>query len=309
MKVILVTAADYMSVRAAIKLKDAGMLSCIVIPEKYKERFLPFFSQAGFDSTHIHTISRGNLEQRLLSLVQQYEADSIFVITCSWKIPASVLSATKHGCINFHPGLIPDYKGADPIFWQLRNREKNGGFTVHYMTDEIDEGPVLLMQKMPLIPGETYGIHHLRLSELAAEIVLKAADMVANNEPGKKMAAVKAPQYFKRPGKQDLTIDWQKHTAEEIEALVSATNPKYNGAFTSIRNMEMAILEVAFADLNNGNAKVVPGTIVYADAVYGLIVACNGGKFLKVCTICMPEGYLSGCKLFSMGFRVGEQFQ
>ena len=160
---------------------------------------------------------------------------------------------------------------------------------------------------MPVIPGETYGLHHVRLGALTADMVETVANMVANELPAQPTAYEPA-QYFKKPTKAEVTIDWEKQSAEEIEALVNACNPKYNGAFTSIRGMEMSILEVAFANITDPPANTAPGTVIYADALYGLIVACADGKFVKITTVCMPEGYFSGGKLFGLGFGVGARF-
>lgn len=308
MKIIFVCSANYLAIPAALRLKNAGMLQCVVIPEQYKETLLPHFIQAGIEQATIHTITKESLEEKLVKLVQDYNADAIFVITFPWKLSEKVLAAPGYGCINFHPGLLPKYKGADPIFWQLKNRETYGGFTVHRMTDIMDEGPVLLEQKLQVIPGETYGIHQARLGALAAEIVLNVADIVRSGSEGIDGKPRDPAIFMKKPVKKQVTIDWQKQGAEDIEALVNASNPRYNGAFTSIRNMELTILEVGFADITDAPPDIKPGTIIYADALYGPIVACADGKFIKINTVCIPEGYVSGSKLVSLGCVAGEQF-
>lgn len=307
MNIILATGADYMSIPAAQKLKNACMLACIVIPGKHKQRLMPAFIQAGFTEDIIYPVYKDDFAQVFINLTAQYNANCVFVITFPWQIPAEVLAAPKFGFINFHPGLIPLYKGADPIFWQIRNREQFGGITVHRMTEELDAGPVIIEHKIPIIPGETYGIHHVRLGITAADIVLKVAEAVQSGTSTRQDIG-QPSLYFKKPTRQQVSINWEQHTAQEIEALVNAGNPKYNGAFTSIRNMQVSILDTSFADITNPPGKTAPGTIIYADALYGLIVACKGEEYLRINTFCMPEGYLSGSKMFTMGFIAGEKF-
>jgi len=308
MKIILACSADYMAIPAAMRLKAADMLACVVIPGTVKDRLLPAFLQAGFDRESVHIVYKDTIEATFISLVQAHDASCVFVITFPWRIPEAALAAPINGFINFHPGLLPAYKGADPIFWQLKNREQFGGITVHRMTAVLDEGPVLNMQKMPVIPGETYGMHHVRLGMLAAEMVLNIAEMVRQQQPGTAQDDSIPALYFKKPARSEVTINWATQSAAEIEAMVNAANPKYNGAITRIRHMELSILDVGFADVADAPANVVPGTIVYADALYGPIVACADGKFIKVNTLCMTEGYISGGKFFSLGFGVGERF-
>jgi methionyl-tRNA formyltransferase len=71
--------------------------------------------------------------------------------------------------------------------------------------------------------------------------------------------------------------------------------------------MEVRILEVSPVDITHPDT-VAPGTIIYADATYGLIVSCLNQQYLKINIVSIREGYLSGIKLFALGFGVGDAF-
>lgn len=307
MKILLVCSSDYMAIPAALVLQQAGMLSAIAIPGKYDKRLRPSFLQSGFPDAMLHTLTKEFLETELLSLLEQYAAETVFVMSFPWTLSKPVLERPVYGCLNFHPGALPQYAGADPVFWQIKNQEKNSCMSVHQMTEQVDAGPVLYTRQLPVIPGETYGMYFQRMGQLAAEIVMPVVQLLEKNAPAGAQPAGES-LYFKKPVKQQVTIDWQTQTAEEIEALVNAGNPRYNGAFTTLRNRELTLLEVSFATINGVAEDTTPGTIVYADELYGLIVACKDKGFLMIKTVCMPEGYFSGSKLFRLGFRVGEVF-
>ena len=69
---------------------------------------------------------------------------TIFLIACyPTFLPPKIFEIPIAGCINIHPSILPNYKGSDPIFWQLRNGESNTGVTLHKVTSEIDSGPIL----------------------------------------------------------------------------------------------------------------------------------------------------------------------
>jgi len=51
---------------------------------------------------------------------------------------------------NIHPGLLPKYRGADPIFWAVRNNEDVFGVTCHEMTEQIDVGNHMLSRETDL---------------------------------------------------------------------------------------------------------------------------------------------------------------
>ena len=68
---------------------------------------------------------------------------SIFLLSCyPKKLPQSVIRLSTR-CINIHPSKLPRYRGADPIFWQLRSGETETGVTIHEVTDSIDAGAIL----------------------------------------------------------------------------------------------------------------------------------------------------------------------
>lgn len=309
MKVLLICTSDYIAIPTALKLKELGILEAIAIPKKFKNRLLPVFLHAGFPLNLLHLVTKETLSDQLISLITEFNFDTLFVLTFPWKIPSKVLSVLKNKCINLHPGLLPKYRGADPVFWQLKNREINGGITVHLMTSDIDHGPILLIEKMTIIPGEPYGMHCQRLGVFTAELIPKIVGLLQNGNGLTYLTIENEPDlYFKKPTKSLIKIDWNLHSAIEIEALVNACNPKYVGAITTISGVEIAIVEVSPAELNNVKDDILPGTIVYADGLYGIIVKCNDGQFLKLNIVCMGESYISGSKLFNLGFRVGQIF-
>ena len=48
-----------------------------------------------------------------------------------------------HYLVNFHPSVLPLYRGPSPLLWNLRLGENKAGFTVHKVTREIDKGEIL----------------------------------------------------------------------------------------------------------------------------------------------------------------------
>ncbi|WP_448574583.1 formyltransferase family protein [Thermomicrobium sp.] len=66
------------------------------------------------------------------------------VISCfPWKIPSRLIRHYPFGMINIHPSLLPDFRGPSPLFWQYRDGRLRGGITLHWVTDELDSGPII----------------------------------------------------------------------------------------------------------------------------------------------------------------------
>jgi methionyl-tRNA formyltransferase len=51
--------------------------------------------------------------------------------------------------VNFHPSVLPLYRGPVPSYWALRNGEEKTGYTLHVLTPRIDAGPVLYQGVVP----------------------------------------------------------------------------------------------------------------------------------------------------------------
>lgn len=75
--------------------------------------------------------------------MRKLSPDLIISYSAPQVIKPELLRIPKHGIINVHGSLLPDYRGCLPSFWYLYNEEKVGGATVHYMSEKIDDGGII----------------------------------------------------------------------------------------------------------------------------------------------------------------------
>ncbi|MCL2254855.1 MAG: hypothetical protein FWC09_10475 [Lachnospiraceae bacterium] len=59
------------------------------------------------------------------------------------KIKEPLISKPKHGCINFHPAILPDWKGTAGYNVAILNKLKRWGATAHYVDEGIDTGKII----------------------------------------------------------------------------------------------------------------------------------------------------------------------
>jgi methionyl-tRNA formyltransferase len=254
-------------------------------------------------------VGRHELAGKLKSWLEDIRPDVVLVFTFSYRIPESLLAIPRLGFYNFHFGPLPQYRGSDPVFWQIRNGETVGGITVHRMTRDYDAGPILVKHPAAFFPGESYGIHIGRLATTAVAVLRTALEELKTPE-----AIVLAPQdemfakYYPRPTSLDLCINWEAQSADEIENLVNAANPFYGGAIASFRGKVVKLLEVSPAEVNGVTGKRA-GTIVYADMRHGLFVTCSDDRCLRINIVQTTEGVMTGNRMAALGVRVGERFE
>jgi methionyl-tRNA formyltransferase len=288
-------------------LRTQGLLNGVAVWEKNAAVLLPAIQGAGVNRDDIYAIDSTNWKSSLKSWLQSVSPDMVWVFGFPKRIPSDLLSIPSQGFYNFHFGALPKYKGADPVFWQIRNGEAKSELTIHRMTTEVDAGPVVLTHETPMMAGESYGMLCGRMGYITVAAVEKLLQLYRSNALKELPQHTSSSEFYHKPSEVELCINWNKQTSSQVENLVNACNPKYGGASAWIRNMEMRILEVAHATVSDV-PQTAPGTIVYADAVYGLIVACKDNTFVRINIVHMPEGYLSGSKLFGIGIHQGEQF-
>ncbi len=102
-------------------------------------------------------------------------------------LPESFTTRYKNKIINVHPALIPSFCG--PGFYGLHVHEaalkkgvKVSGATVHFVTEEVDGGPIIAQKAVDVLPGDTPETLQKRIMEQAEWIILpQAIDDIANN--------------------------------------------------------------------------------------------------------------------------------
>lgn len=152
---------------------------------------------------------------------QELQADIIIIGTYHRVLSAQLVTSAKYA-FNLHPSLLPRYRGPCPFFWVLMNGECETGMTVHYITDQFDEGAIVLQRRIPIQRDETQGSLREKLALLSAEVVTELLGHLVKG----KLQAVKqdealATSYPKIPdGWQhvDITTDIEK-AVRQIRAL------------------------------------------------------------------------------------------
>lgn len=123
--------------------------------------------------------------------------------------------------VNCHGGSLPEYKGYACLEWSIYNGEPRTGFSYHYMTDEVDAGPVILKGDVP-IGGQS--LAHLRYAKakLAASMLAEVLQAVARREPGQTQAS-EGRIYCKADAQQMMTVQHPQHlTWEELARRIRA---------------------------------------------------------------------------------------
>src|SRR5881396_2832149 len=98
-------------------------------------------------------------------------------------VPQEFLNIPTRGSIQYHPSLLPKYRGPSSINWPIIKGETKTGLTVFRPTDGLDEGPVVLQKETPVSPDDTLGtVYFDRLFPMGVKAMLEAADLVVSGK-------------------------------------------------------------------------------------------------------------------------------
>jgi len=80
-------------------------------------------------------------------------APDLMMVDGTYVLAESVFSIPRLGTINLHCGYLPDYKGSPPAFWEIYEGETTVGVSVHFVTADLDGGPIIDRRRFPLDPA------------------------------------------------------------------------------------------------------------------------------------------------------------
>jgi methionyl-tRNA formyltransferase len=278
----------------------------LVIPPENLE-LLNAVKQSGYVSENeIHTPSLED-EKGLTAILKQVKPDVCFVLTFPKLFSMKLLSIPPMGFYNFHFGSLPQYRSADPVFWQIRKGEKTASLCVHKMIEQVDAGPILYQEEIPVHYADTYGSLLHRFAAFTTAKSDEILKLVGNADDTLSMQKDNGSIYLSKPKLNDVTLDWQQMNMEEIIATVNAANPWNRGAVTYIDGQEYKILQVTPAKYE-AELPNKPGQVFFTDDEQGVFVICNNQELLRIDTIYTPVGYATGGRIAYLGITQGKEF-
>ena len=89
--------------------------------------------------------------------------------------------SNKYKILNIHPSLLPKYKGLNTHKRVLKNKEKFSGCTVHYVTNKLDSGRVILQKKVRIIKADNEKTLRKKILKIEHLLYPKAIKLALKN--------------------------------------------------------------------------------------------------------------------------------
>jgi phosphoribosylglycinamide formyltransferase-1 len=99
-------------------------------------------------------LSREDYDQELAERVAAHDV-SLVVGAGYMRVLSPVFLQRFPAILNVHPSLLPEFRGLRAVARALEADVKETGVTVHFMVEEVDAGPIVAQEKVPVLPGDT----------------------------------------------------------------------------------------------------------------------------------------------------------
>ncbi len=115
------------------------------------------------------------------------------------------INIPKHGVLNLHSGLLPQYQGVMATFWAMYHREPEYGVTLHYINNAaIDAGPIVNRLAFKLDSDKSYLENLIELYQPGCNSMIKATNLIASGIKPDSMAQSGEARYYTFPDERQI---------------------------------------------------------------------------------------------------------
>lgn len=129
----------------------------------------------------LETITEGEELEAIRRLEPEMAISSGF----EHKVPKGIIEIPEKGIVNLHPSYLPYNRGSHPFIWPIVE-DTVAGVSIHYMNEEIDEGPVIAKERVKIKSSDTAGDLRERLMQRQFELFREKWELIRKGVRGEK---------------------------------------------------------------------------------------------------------------------------
>ena len=160
-KLCVLISGNGSNLQAIIDHIDAGKLNaeiCAVISNRPNAFGLTRANNAGIKSICLdHTTfdDRESYDKELQATIEALNPDCIVLAGFMRILTPEFVNNFSGKLVNIHPSLLPKYKGLNTHQRAIDNGDKEHGVSVHFVTPELDGGPVIIQSRVPVFTNDS----------------------------------------------------------------------------------------------------------------------------------------------------------
>jgi len=176
---------DLQAILDAIELKQLKSKLATVISNNKKAFILKRAEKYKIPSYYIShkNIDRETFDRKVTEILIEHKVDLVLLIGFMRILSKSFCQEWRGKILNVHPSLLPKYAGGmDTNVHEevLKNKDDETGCTIHFVTDEVDGGPIFIQKKCSVDPKDTIKSLKTKVQKLEGEAFLEAIPLFEN---------------------------------------------------------------------------------------------------------------------------------
>ena len=214
--------------------------------------------------------------------------------------PQDFVKVPKHGTIQYHPSLLPKYRGPSSINWPIIRGETKTGLTIFRPNDGLDEGEVVLQKETPISENDTLGtVYFDRLFPMGVAAMVEAADLVVAGKHKEVVQDEAQASYEGWCRAAESKVNFNNHV-DYVHNLIRGCDPA-PGAWTTLAGKKVQLFGSKKHLVRTfGAVKGKPGEITsIADA--GMFITAQGGQ-VEVAKVKHEDGKKVSAAEFAKAF-------
>ena len=136
------------------KTKISPILIKLIISSSKKAKGLKYSTQYNIEKKIVN-FNNNFAENKILDYINKKNIKFICLAGFMKILSKNFIKKFKGKIVNIHPSLLPKYKGLNTHKRALKNKEKFSGCTVHYVTNKLDSGKIILQKKVKIKKNDT----------------------------------------------------------------------------------------------------------------------------------------------------------
>ncbi len=191
----------------------------------------------------------------LIANLEELNPD-IGVVVAYRILPPEIFNIPEKGCVNLHPSMLPDLRGAAPINWAIIRGYKTSGISTFLIKEKVDSGSILLQEKVEIYPDDNAGVLSDRLAVHGGSLIVESLNKM---EAGELIPTPQSGKISRAPKLSDETrrILWN-NSAENIHNLIRGLSP-VPCSYTSFEGKRLKIYR---SRISADHVDSDPGTII-----------------------------------------------
>jgi phosphoribosylglycinamide formyltransferase-1 len=146
---------------------DAGLPVAVVVTDRPGVGALDRAAAAGIPTVVVdrsqHLPDRVSFTRAITDALLAHQVDLVAMAGFMTIMAEPIFEAFPGRVVNTHPALLPSFKGAHAVADALAAGVKVTGCTIHIATIEVDDGPILAQEAVPVLPGDDEDALHERI--------------------------------------------------------------------------------------------------------------------------------------------------